>query len=193
LIDKDNYKKDPSSMYFARAITRAQRRYAPGVLSLDVMSSEEARDYPEPASMSIAAATENKTEDLAGKIKAKREPKAEVKVDPAPAPAVTIVSTPPATATQAPLDPAAPAPVAIDNPWPGRVTATFLMELGPDKFNEVMTNVLGGVSLALINPGNYRKVWEAMTAAKIAKPVEQGPPNSITSPELAPPVEGNLF
>ena len=33
-------------MYFARAITRAQRRYAPGVLSLDILSTEEAIDLP---------------------------------------------------------------------------------------------------------------------------------------------------
>jgi len=38
--------EDPSSMYFARAITRAQRRYAPGVLGIDVLSSEEAIDMP---------------------------------------------------------------------------------------------------------------------------------------------------
>jgi len=48
LIDKQGspYKRDPSSMYFARAITRAQRRYAPGVLGIDVLSSEEAIDMP---------------------------------------------------------------------------------------------------------------------------------------------------
>lgn len=46
LAGKDNWKKDPSSMYFARAITRAQRRFAPGVLSADVVSTEEAWDLP---------------------------------------------------------------------------------------------------------------------------------------------------
>ncbi len=182
LINKDNWKKDPSSMYFARAITRAQRRYAPGVLSLDVMSTEEARDYPEPASVGIAAATDNKTEDLAEKLKAKRETKA--KETPVLA---TVASALTDTATQ---DPSAPIPAQTDNPWPGRVTATFLMELGPEPFNEVMTKTLGGVSLALINSSNYKKVWEAMTAAKAKAPVESGPPNSITSPELAPNVKG---
>src|SRR5208282_563151 len=38
LLANDNYKKDAPSMYFARAITRAQRRFAPGVLSIDVLS-----------------------------------------------------------------------------------------------------------------------------------------------------------
>ena len=46
LIDKKGsmYLKDPSSMYFARAITRAQRRYGPAVLSLDVLDTYEARE-----------------------------------------------------------------------------------------------------------------------------------------------------
>jgi hypothetical protein len=44
LADKDNWKKDPSSMLFARAITRAQRRFAPGVLSGDILTREEAFD-----------------------------------------------------------------------------------------------------------------------------------------------------
>lgn len=46
LLGKDNWKKDPSSMFFARAITRAQRRFAPGVLSVDVVSTDEAWDLP---------------------------------------------------------------------------------------------------------------------------------------------------
>lgn len=47
LSGKDNYKKDPSSMYFARAITRAQRRYGPGVLGVDVLDTYEAAELPE--------------------------------------------------------------------------------------------------------------------------------------------------
>ncbi len=46
LAGKDNYKKNPRNMYFARAITNAQRWYAPGVLGIDVLSIEEARDLP---------------------------------------------------------------------------------------------------------------------------------------------------
>ena len=42
LAGKDNYKKDPSSMYFARAITRAQLRYGPGVLGVDILDTYEA-------------------------------------------------------------------------------------------------------------------------------------------------------
>ncbi len=46
LIDKNQsmYKKDPSSMYFARTITRAQRRYGPGVLGVDTLDTYEAHD-----------------------------------------------------------------------------------------------------------------------------------------------------
>jgi len=44
LSGKDNYKKDPSSMYYARAITRAQRRYGPGVLGVNVLDTYEAED-----------------------------------------------------------------------------------------------------------------------------------------------------
>lgn len=50
LLGKDNWKKNPRNMYFARAITNAQRWYAPGVLSGDVLSYEEAQDLtPDPA------------------------------------------------------------------------------------------------------------------------------------------------
>lgn len=63
---KDNYVKNPSDMYFARAITRAQRRYAPGVLSLDVLSTEEARD--------LSQATDVKQDQpLLDKVKAGRD------------------------------------------------------------------------------------------------------------------------
>jgi hypothetical protein len=44
LAGKDNYKKDPSSMFFARGVTRAQRRYGPGVLGIDILDTYEARD-----------------------------------------------------------------------------------------------------------------------------------------------------
>lgn len=46
LIGKDNYKKNPRNMYFARAITNAQRWYAPGILSMNILSVEEAQDLP---------------------------------------------------------------------------------------------------------------------------------------------------
>jgi hypothetical protein len=46
LAGKDNYQKYKPDMFFARAITRAQRWYAPGVLSLDVMSTEEVLSEP---------------------------------------------------------------------------------------------------------------------------------------------------
>lgn len=42
---KDTYKKYPQDLYFAKAITRAQRRYAPDVFMAPVYSSEEMSDW----------------------------------------------------------------------------------------------------------------------------------------------------
>lgn len=44
LIGKEMFKKYAPNMYFARAITNAQRWYAPGVLTLNILSTEEAMD-----------------------------------------------------------------------------------------------------------------------------------------------------
>lgn len=51
ILEKDNWKMSPRNMYFARAITNAQRFYAPAVLSANLLSVEEALDFPveEPA------------------------------------------------------------------------------------------------------------------------------------------------
>lgn len=43
LLGKDNWKKNAEDMYFARAITRAQRRFAPEALQAYVMDPDEAR------------------------------------------------------------------------------------------------------------------------------------------------------
>ena len=48
LVGKDNYKKNPRNMFFARAITNAQRWYAPGILGVDILSTEEAIDLEPP-------------------------------------------------------------------------------------------------------------------------------------------------
>lgn len=77
LLGKDNYKKNPRNMYFARAITNAQRWYAPAVLKADVLTTEEAYelvDYVEPAhapSAGAAAATQATTSGLAEKLSEK--------------------------------------------------------------------------------------------------------------------------
>lgn len=44
IAGKDNWKKFRSEMLFARAITRAQRRFAPEVLGISIASREEAID-----------------------------------------------------------------------------------------------------------------------------------------------------
>lgn len=69
LASKDNYRKNPSDMYFARAITRAQRRFAPGVLGVDILSSEEAVDVTEPQP-TAATATQRKADELRQRLTA---------------------------------------------------------------------------------------------------------------------------
>lgn len=49
ILEKENWKMSPRNMYFARAITNTQRFYAPGVLSVNLPSIEEAMDFSEPA------------------------------------------------------------------------------------------------------------------------------------------------
>ncbi len=141
-------------------------------------------------SSGIAAATDNKTEDLAEKLKAKREPKAKV-VDFAPPdkPAEGPPSIKQNDGARAPIlggiaganipavDPAAPAPLESDNLWPSRATQTWLLTLGADRFNDALMAAIGTHSLAAINNGNRLKVWECMAAAKAKMPVETGPPN----------------
>lgn len=56
LIGKDMFKKYPPNMYFARAITNAQRWYAPGILSINILSSEEAAEIQESPAPDYAAA-----------------------------------------------------------------------------------------------------------------------------------------
>lgn len=45
LAQKHNYKSYPEDMFFAKAITRAQRRYAPDVFGAPVYASEEMGDW----------------------------------------------------------------------------------------------------------------------------------------------------
>ena len=46
LAGKDNYKNYARNMFFARAITNAQRWYAPEIFSLNILSTEESEDLP---------------------------------------------------------------------------------------------------------------------------------------------------
>lgn len=117
-------------------------------------------------SESAAVATENKTEVLAEKVARK-------KVESAPA-----VYSVPSVAVATP-----------DNPWPKRVSSTFLMALGSDAFNAVLAK--HGVALDGVNAQNYKAVWDAMTRVKD----NVDAPNTVTSPETAPhvPAEGSLF
>lgn len=99
LIGKDNYKKNPRNMFFARAITNAQRWYAPGILSINILSSEEAADLADesgttPASISTEtrtaidqATSKNDAVKAAVRKRAQhaQEPKADAKQEPSAA------------------------------------------------------------------------------------------------------------
>jgi hypothetical protein len=70
LTGKDNWKKSRQDMLWARCITRAQRRLAPHVLSINILSREEAIDIEEVVDSTIAAKTREKTAELAERLKA---------------------------------------------------------------------------------------------------------------------------
>lgn len=54
VLEKDNWKMTPRNMYFARAITNAQRWHAPAALSCNLPSAEEIEDQDEPVQQSVA-------------------------------------------------------------------------------------------------------------------------------------------
>lgn len=87
LSGKDNYKKNPRNMYFARAITNAQRWYAPGVLGVDVLSTEEAIDLG-----AVVTETERKTSEKADQL---RERLAAMRPEPEPEREVVMVGAMP--------------------------------------------------------------------------------------------------
>ena len=45
ILEKENWQMSPRNMYFARAVSNAQRFYAPHVLSASIPSMEEAEDF----------------------------------------------------------------------------------------------------------------------------------------------------
>ena len=55
ILEKENWQMSPRNMYFARAVTNAQRFYAPHVLSAAVPSVEEAMDFDMEAPIESAA------------------------------------------------------------------------------------------------------------------------------------------
>lgn len=66
ILEKDNWKMDPRSMYFARAITRAQRWYAPGVLG-------RASSLPDPEEVLAVVVDETERVQDGGSREAQRE------------------------------------------------------------------------------------------------------------------------
>ena len=102
LLGKDNYKKHPRNMYFARAITNAQRWYAPGILSANILTSEEVEDLrvtPEsilPASQEIIDQSPSKSEAVKNIVKerAKKAGAGKTQEPSAAAPSQTQETTP---------------------------------------------------------------------------------------------------
>lgn len=72
LADKDNYKNDPESMYFWRALTRGQRMFVPEATNGIAVSIEEIHDDTAAAPVGIQAATEAKQDELKARLAAAR-------------------------------------------------------------------------------------------------------------------------
>lgn len=143
LAGKDNYKKDPSSMYFARAITRAQRRYGPGVLGIDILDTYEAKEVDPsylptmtPAVLNAQAATEAKAPALVEKMKAA--------VSDAPlAPAIAAMATMKAEdgpATTAGTSPTSPPATTTEPDTLGKLTA-LRAERTPEVFDAQLKSI----------------------------------------------------
>lgn len=106
LISKDNYKKNPRNMFFARAITNAQRWYAPGILGVDILSTEEAIDMDPLPRNSRAAKGSQQTVD---ELREKYSPSSEGSASPQGAIPPGVASDPSAEQGELP-SPQAPAP-----------------------------------------------------------------------------------
>jgi hypothetical protein len=152
LIGKDNWKKDAPSMFFARAITRGQRRFSPGVLSLDVMSTEEAIDHTDYTVVPMAEATHGKTEALADKLKAERDK--QPKADPVNE----------ATKPEPVKGEHAKSEVIDHDSWAGRCLS-FKPKLGEAEFLAVLHATIGSEDVSMVTAENYKPVWAAMEKA----------------------------
>ena len=97
LIGKENYKKNPKNMFFARAITNMQRWYAPGVLSANILSTEEAIDLPAIDARSETRALIDAAPSKADAVKAVVQGKAKRVAKPKPEPEQAQAEREPAT------------------------------------------------------------------------------------------------
>lgn len=71
ILEKDNWKMSPRNMYFARAVTNAQRWHAPAALSINLPSVEEIQDLDtEPLPRGSAKAALAVAEDKIARLKA---------------------------------------------------------------------------------------------------------------------------
>lgn len=71
ILEKDNWKMSPRNMYFARAVTNAQRWHAPAVLSINLASVEEVQDLDmEPPPRGSAKAALEIAEEKIARLKA---------------------------------------------------------------------------------------------------------------------------
>jgi hypothetical protein len=183
LAAKDNYKKMPSDMYYARAITRAQRRYGPGVLGVDVLDTYEARevsDAPrrESASISLDSLTIS-ADPNRGHGAEQPETAAEAGSTPqnAPAPAA-----PQPTAAPAPAQQAAPAPA--QQQARDRQTCTNDSLPDPDGLDLGAEAILSeGHKLYLVRvvQDGEARIWKAfgeISAEQVQRAGQQAPPQT---------------
>ena len=171
LFGKDNWKKDAPSMFFARAITRGQRRFAPGVLSLDVMSTEEAIDHTDYALVPMAAATEQKTEALATKLAEARKDADSAKGKAGSNPAPVAAQGDPAGSRTAGFDSPSAANSAAnsaENNYSrsvGRASSYLQGQTGRARVPRNTTRNHRQRGRAMVTAENYKPVWAAMEAA----------------------------
>lgn len=110
ILEKDNWKMSPRNMYFARAVTNAQRFYAPKVLSVSLMSVEEAEDIDLDRVADMTLSRETGSRDAQKDVLSRKL--AEIR-KPAPEPTADAEKPQPLKSEPAPPQQSSPAPVEI--------------------------------------------------------------------------------
>lgn len=118
ILEKDNWKMSPRNMYFARAITNFQRWYAPGVLSVNLLSSEEAMDLDDVIEETEIVNQERGSVEAARKVAADKLAKLGVKLDENGDAVTTVGTMIPRDETGAPLQGEDPAPAQAEAEMP---------------------------------------------------------------------------
>lgn len=158
------------------------------ITGLDITAAEMVREFvpdapefeddePEgvgtPAAVTAQVATENKTDALAEKLKAKRgpvPPEATTAVAPEPMPA-------PVTGTRPVM------PDSRDASWVMRIRDKWVEELGYPEFKAVLHSVTGSEDMGSICYENHKRIWDAMEKAKA----------KAAGPRAPGPTSGDIF